>query len=213
LTDADDEPVIAGFNIDDAEGLMVNLPTAAATGSLGLLVGKIGSYLLQLELSAMLAEGRGEDLANPKVITSNQREAVIEQGVEIPFQEASSSGATTVSFKKAVLALRVKPQITPDDRVLLDLEVKQDTRGAPDVLGTPPINTRNVSTQVLVNDGETVVLGGIYSQVDRDSQDRIPFFGELPVVGFLFKHTKVDHTRQELLIFVTPKILKDELTI
>ena len=201
------------FTVGDADQLLVNLPVAGATSGIGLAVGKIGSYLLQLELSALLAEGRGEDIASPKVITSNQTEAVIESGVEIPFQEASSSGATSVSFKKAVLSLRVTPQITPDDRILLDLIVKQDTRGSPDVLGVPPINTRNVSTQVLVDNGETVVLGGVYSQVDRTSSDRVPFFGELPVLGFLFKKTRVENSRAELLIFVTPKIIKEELKI
>ncbi|NKB36493.1 MAG: type IV pilus secretin PilQ [Gammaproteobacteria bacterium] len=196
-----------------ADDLLVSLPVAGATSGIGLAVGKIGSYLLQLELSALLAEGRGEDIASPKVITSNQTEAVIESGVEIPFQEASSSGATSVSFKKAVLGLRVTPQITPDNRVLLDLNVNQDTRGSPDVLGVPPINTRNVQTQVLVDDGETVVLGGVYSQVDRTSSDRVPFFGELPVLGFLFKKNRVENQRTELLIFVTPKIIKEDLKI
>lgn len=201
------------FNSGGADQLLVNLPVAGATSGIGLAVGKIGSYLLQLELSALLAEGRGEDIASPKVITSNQTEAIIESGVEIPFQEASSSGATSVSFKKAVLSLKVTPQITPDNRVLLDLAVTQDTRGSPDVLGVPPINTRNVSTQVLVNDGETVVLGGVYSQVDRESSDRVPFFGDLPVLGFLFKKNRIENARNELLIFVTPKIIKDELRI
>jgi len=195
------------------DDLLVNLPVAGATSGIGLAVGKIGSYLLQLELSALLAEGRGEDIASPKVITSNQTEAIIEAGVEIPFQEASSSGATSVSFKKAVLGLRVTPQITPDNRVLLDLNVNQDTRGSPDVLGVPPINTRNVSTQVLVDDGETVVLGGVYSQVDRSSTDRVPFFGELPIIGFLFKKNRIENSRTELLIFVTPKIIKEDLKI
>ncbi len=198
---------------DRSDNLLVNLPVAGATSGIGLAVGKIGSYLLQLELSALLAEGRGEDIASPKVITSNQTEAVIESGVEIPFQEASSSGATSVSFKKAVLALRVTPQITPDNRVLLDLNVDQDTRGSPDVLGVPPINTRSVTTQVLVDDGETVVLGGVYSQVDRKSSDRVPFFGDLPILGFLFKKTRIENSRNELLIFVTPKIIKEELKI
>ena len=198
---------------DGAENLMVTLPVAGATGSFKLAYGIIGSYLLQLELSAALAEGRGEDIASPKVITANQREAVIESGVEIPYQQATSSGATSVSFKKAVLALRVTPQITPDDRVLLDLEVNQDTRGSPDVLGVPPINTRNVSTQVLVDNGETVVLGGVYSQSTNNTLDRIPFFGDLPYVGFLFKRTSENKTKSELLIFVTPKILKENLNI
>ena len=198
---------------DGTENLMVTLPVAGATGSLKLAYGIIGSYLLQLELSAALAEGRGEDIASPKVITANQREAVIESGIEIPYQQATSSGATSVSFKKAVLALRVTPQITPDDRVLLDLSVNQDTRGAPDVLGVPPINTRNVSTQVLVDNGETVVLGGVYSQTTNNSVDRIPFFGDLPYVGFLFKRTSENRSKSELLIFVTPKILKENLKI
>ncbi len=197
----------------DNENLIVDLPVAGAAGSLGLLVGKIGTWLLQLELSAAVAEGRTEDIANPKVITANQREAIIENGVEIPFQQATSSGATSVSFKKAVLSLRVTPQITPDDRVLLDLSVNQDSRGSPDVLGVPPINTRNVSTQVLVDDGETVVLGGVYSQTDSNSIDRVPFFGDLPYVGFLFKRTSNEKTKSELLIFVTPKILKENFQI
>ncbi|MEJ2095240.1 MAG: type IV pilus secretin PilQ, partial [Gammaproteobacteria bacterium] len=168
---------------------------------------------LQLELSAALAEGRGEDIASPKVITANQREAVIKAGVEIPYQEATSSGATRVSFKEAVLQLTVTPQITPDNRVMLDLTVNQDTRGSPDVLGVPPINTREVSTQVLVDNGETVVLGGVYTQTANSSSDRIPFFGDLPYVGFLFRRTLEDRSKSELLIFVTPKILKENLRI
>ncbi|MEX2524638.1 MAG: type IV pilus secretin PilQ [Gammaproteobacteria bacterium] len=195
------------------ENLMVNLPVPGATSAMGLAVGKIGSYLLQLELSALLAEGRGEDIASPKVITANQKEATIKSGVEIPYQEATSSGATSVSFKEAVLSLGVTPQITPDNRVLLDLAVTQDTRGSPDVLGVPPINTRSVTTQVLVDDGETVVLGGVYNQTDRTSSNRVPFFGDIPYLGFLFKQNRVEKSRTELLIFVTPKILKEELKI
>lgn len=201
------------FHTDNQENYIVNLPVPGATSAIGLAVGKIGSYLVQLELSALLAEGRGEDIASPKVITANQKEAVIESGVEIPFQQATSSGATSVEFKKAVLSLSVTPQITPDNRVLLDLQVNQDTRGTPDVLGVPPINTRSVTTQVLVDDGETVVLGGIYNQIDRNSSDRVPFFGDLPYLGFLFKKNRVEKSRTELLIFVTPKILKEELQI
>jgi type IV pilus assembly protein PilQ len=205
------------FNDGTNENLMVTLPVASATGSLSLAYGIIGSYLMQLELSAALAEGRGENIASPKVITANQREAVIESGVEIPYTEASSSGATSVSFKKAVLALRVTPQITPDDRILLDLSVNQDSQGAnvSSVGGgvIPSINTRNVSTQVLVDNGETVVLGGVYSQSANNSVDRIPFFGDLPYVGFLFKRTNESTSKSELLIFVTPKILKENLQI
>lgn len=202
------------FVTDDNENLIVDLPAAAiGAGALGLAFGKVGSWLLQLELSALLAEGRGEDIASPKVITVNQKEAIIESGVEIPYTEASSSGATTVSFKKAVLSLRVTPQITPDDRVLLDLQVNQDTQGAAITGGIPTINTRNVGTQVMVDNGETVVLGGVYSQSENASSDRIPFFGDLPYLGFLFKRTKMENEKSELLIFVTPKILKNSLKI
>ena len=167
----------------------------------------------RLEVSAAEAEGNLENIANPKVITANQREAIIESGTEIPYQEATSSGATSVSFKKAVLALRVTPQITPDDRVLLDLTVNQDTRGEDEILGVPPIDTRNVSTQVLVDDGETVVLGGVYEQDDTSNVTRVPFFGDLPYIGFLFKNTNVNKEKRELLIFVTPKILKENLSL
>ena len=202
-----------GFTTDNLENLLVDLPALATGASATLVIGKIGSYLLQLELSAMIAEGRGEDIASPKVITTNQREALIESGVEIPYREASSSGAATISFKKAVLSLTVTPQITPDDKILLDLSVHQDTLGADTIAGIPTINTKNISTQVMVDNGETVVLGGIYSRSEINAIDRVPFFGDLPYVGFLFKRTSVSESKSELLIFVTPKILKDDLTI
>ena len=203
----------AEFDLEPtADNFLVNLPVAGTSG-IGFAVGKIGSYLLQLELSALLAEGRGEDIANPKIITANQTEAVIESGVEIPYQEASSSGATSTSFKKAVLSLKVTPQITPDDRIILDLAVNQDSQGATTSEGIPVINTKNVTTQVLVNDGETVVLGGVYTQTDRHDSDRVPFFGDLPYVGFLFKNNRIRNSRNELLIFVTPRILSDDLNI
>lgn len=195
-----------------AEGLLVDLAAPTGAGAVSLVIGKIGSYLLQLELSALIAEGRGEQIASPKVITANQRQARIESGVEIPFQEASSSGATTTAFKQAVLALDVTPQITPDDRVILDLSVTQDTPGIP-VIGGIPINTNRVTTQVLVDDGETVVLGGVYTQSESEAIDRIPFFADLPYVGFLFKRSNNTQRKSELLIFVTPKILQDNSTI
>ncbi len=207
------EPGSTSFNTGGIDNLMVNLPVAGATSTFDLAVGKIGSYLLQLELSALLAEGRAEDIASPKVITANQSEAVIESGVQIPYQAATSSGATSVAFIDATLSLTVTPQITPDDRILLDLNVTQNSRGSPDVLGTPPINTRNVATNVLVDNGETIVLGGIYNQVDRNSSDRVPFFGDLPYLGFLFKKNRVERSRTELLIFVTPRIIKEDLTL
>jgi type IV pilus assembly protein PilQ len=204
-----------GFDVGGNEGLIVDLPAtavAANASAFALAIGKVGSYLLQLELSALIAEGRGEDIASPRVITSNQNEAVIESGVQIPYQEASSSGATSVSFQDAVLSLRVTPQITPDDRIIMDLQVNQDTVGA-EFNGVPAINTRNVTTQVLVQNGETVVLGGVYTSTDTNSVERTPFFGDLPYVGFLFKRTSNNISKSELLIFITPKILKDSLTI
>ncbi len=202
------------FHQDGVENLIVDLPAAVTgAGALSLAVGKLGSWLVQLELSALIAEGRGENIASPKVITTNQREAIIESGVEIPYTEASSSGATTVSFKKAVLSLKVTPQITPDNKILLDLQVNQDTQGAAVAGGIPTINTKSVGTQVMVDNGETVVLGGIYGTENNTTTDRIPFFGDLPYLGFLFKRTSTSTSKQELLIFVTPKILGENLNI
>jgi len=190
----------------------VNLPVANPAGSLGLaLLGE--DFLVDLEISAAQAEGRGEIISSPRVITANQKEAVIEQGVEIPYQESASSGATTTQFKKAVLSLTVTPQITPDDRVIMDLEVTQDTVGefVPSATGglVPSIDTRKVLTQVLVNDGETVVLGGIFETEQRDEEDKVPLLGDIPVMGRLFKRTNTASAKRELLIFVTPKILRE----
>lgn len=202
-----------GIQTNDQENLLVDLAAANADAAAAtLLIGKIGSYLLQLELSALIAEGRGEDIASPKIITANQRQARIESGVEIPYQEASASGATSTAFKQAVLSLDVTPQITPDDRVILDLSVSQDTPGAA-VIGGIPIDTNRLQTQVLVDDGETVVLGGVYTKTSSNSVQKVPFFADLPYVGFLFKRSAIRDTKSELLIFVTPKILKDDSAI
>ena len=198
------------------ERLNVNLPAVSATaGSIGLAIAKLPfGTLLDLELSAAQAEGKSETVSSPKVITADQQEAVIESGQEIPYQEASSSGATSVSFKKAVLSLKVTPQITPDDRIVMDLAVNKDT---PDygnlVQGVPPINTQNVMTQVLVDNGETVVLGGVYEQTKTKSIDRVPFFGDLPLVGALFRSKTETNNKSELLIFVTPKLLKEDISL
>ncbi|MCP4041616.1 MAG: type IV pilus secretin PilQ [Gammaproteobacteria bacterium] len=200
------------FGTDGMENYLVDLPAAATGGSLGLAIGKIGTWLLQLELSAMQVEGRGEVISNPRVITANQHEARIEQGTEIPYQEASSSGATSVSFKKAVISLAVTPQITPDDNIIMDLNVTKDSVGTV-YGGIPSIDTKQVSTQVLVRNGETVVLGGVYEQTTRDDVRRVPFFSDLPFVGFLFKNSAVRNEKNELLVFVTPKIIKEELAV
>ncbi len=200
------------FNTNNNENYIVNLPVAGPAGALGFAVGKIGSYLLQLELTALQKEGRGEVISSPRVITANQKEAVIEQGTEIPYQQASSSGATAVSFKKAVLSLRVTPHITPDDRIIMDLKVSKDAVGTL-FAGVPSIDTQNVDTQVLVDNGETVVLGGVYTQEKREDSSRVPFFGDLPYIGFLFKNNQKSKTKKELLIFVTPKILKEGMAL
>lgn len=198
---------------DDLENFIVDLPTTQVpAAALGLAVGRIGSYLLQLELSALQQEGRGEVISNPRVITANQKEAVIEQGEEIPFENKTSSGATSVEFKKAVLSLRVTPHITPDNRVIMDLAVNKDSRGEITPAGFA-IDTQNVTTQVLVDDGETVVLGGVYQQTNASNVDRVPFFSELPYLGNLFKRTQSIRDKTELLIFVTPKILKESLRL
>ncbi|THB63897.1 MAG: type IV pilus secretin PilQ [Gammaproteobacteria bacterium] len=194
------------------EGLLVDLPAASPAGAIGMAIGKIGSYLLQLELSAMEVEGKGEVVSSPRVITSNQHTAMIEQGTEIPYEEATSSGATSVSFKKAVLSLEVTPQITPNDRIIMDLSIKKDSVGTI-YRSVPSIDTREVNTQVLVDNGETVVLGGVYEQTVTDSKTKVPLFGDLPVVGNLFKSTSKTDDRSELLIFVTPKILKSDMKV
>jgi len=196
------------FFTDSNENLIVDLPIGGPSGALKLALVAIPDHLLQLELQALQFEGRGEVLSNPRVITSNQREAIIEQGTEIPFQEATSSGATSTSFKKAVLSLRVTPQITPDERVIMDLAVNQDTVGAL-FGGVPSIDTREVTTQVLVDNGDTVVLGGIFEQTKRDDVEKVPFFGDLPYLGVLFRSKSIRDDKNELLIFVTPKILEE----
>jgi type IV pilus assembly protein PilQ len=196
-----------------ADNLLVDLGVVGASSSIGMAIGKVGSYMLNLELSAMEAEGQGEIISSPRVLTSNQKAAFIESGTEIPYQEATSSGATSTSFQKAVLSLTVTPQITPDDRLIMDLQISKDSVGEFSVDGVPSIDTNEVSTQVLVDDGETLVLGGIYEQIKRNEVDRTPFFGELPLVDWMFKKTSSQDDRTELLIFVTPKIVKEELNI
>lgn len=196
----------------------VNLPAnnlAATAGKIGLAFANLPlGTLLDLELSAAQAEGKSETVSSPRIITSDQEKAVIETGTEIPYQEASSSGATTVSFKKAVLKLEVTPQITPDDRVIMELDVSKDN---PDfanvVLGVPPINTQSVQTKVLVDNGETIVLGGVYEQTKSSQVNRVPFFADLPIIGVLFRSKFEQNDKSELLIFVTPKILKEGLQL
>jgi type IV pilus assembly protein PilQ len=190
--------------------LNVNIPTSGAAGSIAFSVLR-GNSLIDLELSALQSEGQGEIVSSPRVLTADQKQAHIEQGVQIPYQQASSSGATTTAFKDAVLSLDVTPQITPDARVIMDLEVHDDAVGQNVQSATggsvPTIDTRDVKTSVLVNDGDTVVLGGIYETTENTSVSKVPLLGDLPLLGWLFRNTQTTNNKDELLIFVTPKIV------
>jgi type IV pilus assembly protein PilQ len=193
---------------------MVNLPVSAPAGAINFLVGRLGEHLLQLELSAMQQEGKGEVISSPRLITSDQNPASIKQGVEIPYQEASASGATSVSFKEAVLKLEVTPHITPDDRIRMDLQINKDSPDFSRALNDiPPVDTRRIQTSVLVDNGETVVLGGVFERNKSESTEKVPFFGDIPLLGFMFKRNEKIDENKELLIFVTPKILKETLTL
>ncbi len=195
----------------------VALPIANPAGRIALAI--LGDdYLVDLELSALEAEGRGEIVSTPRVITANQKEANIEQGVEIPYQQSASSGATTIQFKKAVLSLTVTPQITPDNNIIMDLRVHKDNVG--DIISTgglggtvPSIDTRAVETQVLVRDGQTVVLGGIYETERRETINKVPFLGDIPYLGAAFRSKQRTNNKAELLIFVTPRILEEGSSI
>ena len=193
--------------------LNVNLPASGAAGTIGFQIASlIDGTILDLELSALESENKGEIIASPRITVANQHEAYIEQGTEIPFVQATSSGATAVEFKKAVLSLKVTPHITPDNRIILDLVVTQDTRG--DTVSTSTgdavaIDTQEIQTQVLVENGETIVLGGIFQQTSSDGVNKVPLFGDLPVLGALFRNTTKLEQKRELLIFVTPKIITE----
>lgn len=198
--------------------LNLDLVAAPATGmtpaSVGIALAKLGdNILLDLELSALESEGRAELISSPRLITTNQQPAVIDSGQEIPYQESTSSGATAVAFKKAVLSLRVTPQITPDSKILMDLKINQDTASTQLFNGVPAILTKEIQTNVLVSNGQTIVLGGIYQQDKSRTITRIPFLGQLPVVGNLFRNTQISLTNDELLIFITPKIITNSLSI
>ncbi|MFQ2258527.1 type IV pilus secretin PilQ [Aeromonas dhakensis] len=197
--------------VDDR--LNVNLPVTNAAGTLAFQVARLANgTLLDLELSALEKESKAEIIASPRVTTANQKPALIEQGTEIPYVESSSSGATSVTFKKAVLSLKVTPQITPDNRVILDLTVTQDTKGETVPTGTGDavsINAQSITTQVLVNNGETLVLGGIYQQTITNDVTKVPLLGDIPGLGVLFRKTTSANKKRELLIFVTPKIVTE----
>ncbi|HEX6929367.1 MAG TPA: type IV pilus secretin PilQ family protein, partial [Gammaproteobacteria bacterium] len=203
------------LNFIDPDRFNVDMPVGSPAGSIAFaLIGS--SYLVDLELSALQAEGQGEVVSAPRIVTANQKQATIMQGVEIPYQEASASGATTTSFKEAVLQLQVTPQITPDDRIIMDLLVKKDSVGTnvPSANGgfVPSIDTRELTTQVLVNNGDTVVLGGIYETTRNENIRKVPLLGDIPGLGALFRSRTETSDKSELLIFITPKILNENLT-
>ena len=215
LTGSLDGADVAGTGILPSltDRLNVTLPVANPAGRIGFQIANlVDGNILDLELSALESENKGEIIASPRITVANQQEAYIEAGTEIPFVQAASSGATAVEFKKAVLSLRVTPQITPDDRIILNLVVTQDTRG--ETVTTPlgnavSIDTQEISTQVLVKNGETIVLGGIFQQTSTEDVSKVPLFGDLPVVGNLFKTSQTIDEKRELLIFVTPKIIAE----
>jgi len=196
----------------------VNLPATPRTGNAGTFALSLynSSYtkFLSAEISALEADGKGKVISSPRVMTANQVEALIEQGVEIPYQQATSSGATSISFRKANLALKVKPQITPDGKITMTLDINKDTPNTTLSTGAGvAIDTKHVKTEVLVENGGTVVIGGVYTQTTRDNTQRIPFFGDLPYIGWLFKNREWIDDKTELLIFITPKIVAEGLAI
>lgn len=205
--------LIQGVSSSGDQDLNVNLPVIGATSGIGFSLFRLpAGLLLNLELTALERDLRGKVISSPRVTTGNQQKAIIEQGTELPYLQASSSGATSVAFKDAVLKLEVTPQITPDEKVIMDLLVKKDRVGEI-FSGIPSIDTQKVKTQVLVSNGETIVLGGIYEEIERNDVNKVPFFGDIPVFGNLFKNTAKSKEKTELLIFVTPKIMDESLNV
>jgi len=191
----------------------VNLPSAGTAGAFSMLLFNNSlSKLLSVELTALETDSKGKVISSPRVVTSDQTEAMIETGTEIPYQQASSSGATNVAFKKATLSLSVKPQITPDDNVIMDIKVNKDSVGQLDT-GVPSIDTNKDNTQVLVENGGTVVIGGVYTQEESNGVDKVPLFGDIPVLGYLFRRSAKINNKNELLVFITPKIIKDAMSL
>ena len=200
------------------DSLGVNLPATPRSGNAGvfsmILFNQNKSAFLNAEISALEADGRGKVISSPRVMTANQVEAIIEQGVEIPYQQATSSGATSISFRKANLALKVKPQITPDGKITMTLDVNKDTPNTRLSTGAGvAIDTKHVKTEVLVENGGTVVIGGIYTEEKRDNTQRIPILGDLPYIGWLFKNREWIDDKTELLIFITPRIVAEGLAL
>ena len=200
-----------------AGDLNVNLPVSGAAGALAFTFLNLGNgNIVNLELSALEAENRGKVVSSPRIVTADKKKATITQGTEIPYFTQAASGGATISFKQALLSLDVTPQITPDDKIIMDLEIKKDAVGVFVQSGTssaPSIDVRTLKTQILVDNGDTAVLGGIFEQVSRTDVTKVPILGDIPIIGNLFKNTRKQEDKTELLIFITPRIIKDQLTI
>ena len=191
----------------------VNLPSAGTAGTFSMLLfNNAASKLLSVELTALETDSKGKVVSSPRVVTADQTEAKIVTGTQIPYQAATSSGATSVSFVDAALSLSVKPQITPDDNIIMDIKVNKDSVGTL-YAGVPSINTNKVDTQVLVDNGGTVVIGGVYIQQQSNGVNQVPWLGDIPVLGYFFRSTSVIDNKSELLVFITPKIIKDALSL
>ena len=195
-------PALPSWNVDPN----VNLPTAAATSSIAL-VHALSSGALGLELSAQQAQNKLKIVSTPRVLTQDRKEAIIESGTEVPYQEASSSGATSTSFKKAVLGMTVTPNITPDGQIIMDIKINKDSVNSDCRATEPCINTQRLNTNVMVEDGGTLILGGIYEEENSESVSKVPLLGDIPVVGNLFKSRTRSDKKTELLIFITPRIV------
>jgi type IV pilus assembly protein PilQ len=206
-------PPILGGNFGTTAGDFLNLPSAgaggfpAATFAVSLFNSSL-TRLLNLEISALEADGRGKLVSSPRIVTADQTKAMIEQGTEFPYQQATSSGATSVAFRRATLKLEVTPQITPEGNIILDLDINKDSRGETTAAGIA-INTKHVKTQVLVENGGTVVIGGIFELTETENEAKVPLLGDLPAVGNLFKNRSRSTNKQEMLVFITPKMIAD----
>jgi type IV pilus assembly protein PilQ len=208
-----DNPPVLGQNIGTSAGDFVSLPSSgvggfpAATFAVSLFESRL-TRLLNLEISALEADGRGKLVSSPRIVTADQTKALIEQGTEFPYQQATSSGATSVAFRRATLKLEVTPQITPEGNIILDLDISKDSRGETTAAGIA-INTKHIRTQVLVENGGTVVIGGIFELTESETEARVPVLGDLPAVGNLFKNKQRTANKQEMLVFITPKMIAD----
>ena len=201
-------------SLSGSSGMFTDLGVASKTGASAINIGfATNGTILNLELSALLSDGGGEVISQPKVITADKTKAVIKSGKEIPYQEKTSSGATSTSFKDAVLGLEVTPQITPDGRVIMDIKINNDESTATDATSIPIITTNEIATQVLVEDGETIVLGGVFKQIKKSNTLKVPLLGDIPLLGKLFRQETKSDNKEELLVFITPRIITDDISL